>query len=567
MSSSESFGDAGSVFGGTNDHLPIGMALSGITGDASLHRSIATYRYENAMVKTELAATLERHARELQEIKLKGQIELRKIQEDHSEVCEQLTSERDEVLNSYRKVQQINLQVQQKLKLGEEDLSDLQAKYEVLQQEKEQCSEGSRQKINGIETTIQNLKRAKTTLEEKVDQLQCDLSKEKMTNRELTTTLSSEKHQQQLIKSRLGEVEQQCGLQLASAQGEIARLKDERETNRKSSSQQLKEMSLTVEEAANSLIRSKERAASRELELQKTAAAQRQAQLSHSQHAIQQNNKMQERIKFLESQIQDNSSSLDSKVSLLEQKLSSAKEKVHQEEREKAILQGRLDDLSLLSNKLRREVDASTEISQELLQLKGEHQDIKDHNSQLITQIQQLSLRCKQSVSEVAKESATIQEERKVLDVKIADLKSFHQEEKTELRTRISELQTQLNDRSKKYLDECSGLSQKVKTYGRLIKKLRHKLEVAALKVEQLDAQQAALRENVPPQMYRQMQQQLEDMTRKHNEFAAFIRGLNEFQSSMPEIVQLTSRAEAIGQKLSELDESQIHCLSDLESL
>ncbi|CAL4067919.1 unnamed protein product, partial [Meganyctiphanes norvegica] len=565
MYSSESIGDLGSLYDGTNDHLPIGMTHTGITGDANLHRSLATYRYENAMVKTELAATLERNTRELQELKLKGEIELRKIQEQNSEVWERLTSERDHAVNNNRKIQQINLQLQQKLKLGEEDLLELQTKYEVLQHEKEQRVEENRQKTASLEATIQNLKREKTLLEERVDQLQGDLSKEKMTNRELATTLSSEKHQQQLIKSRLGEVEQQCRLQLSSAQGEIVRLKEERDKNMKNTSNQLKEMSQSVEEQSNSLIRTKERAAARELELQKSLATQRQAQLAQSQQLIQQNNKLQERIKIQENQIQDNSSALDSKVSFLEQKLAAATEKLHQEEREKAILQGRLDELCLLENKLRREVDSSSEISQELLQLKGEHQEFKDYNEQLKTQIEQLTDRLKHSTSEVEKERENLQEQRKALDNKISDQKSFHQEEITELRARVSELQSRLNDRSKKYLDECSSLSQSLISGG--TKKLKDVPLVVGLLVKQFEARQASLREIIPPQMYRQLQQQLDDMTRKHNEFAAFISGVNEFQSSMPEIMKLTSQAEAVGQRLSELDESQIHCLSDLESL
>lgn len=42
-----------------------------VGGGRSLHRSLATYRYENALVKTELAATLERHRREVEELRLK----------------------------------------------------------------------------------------------------------------------------------------------------------------------------------------------------------------------------------------------------------------------------------------------------------------------------------------------------------------------------------------------------------------------------------------------------------------------------------------------------------------
>ena len=78
---------------------------------------------------------------------------------------------------------------------------------------------------------------------------------------------------------------------------------------------------------------------------------------------------------------------------------------------------------------------------------------------------------------------------------------------------------------------------QKIKTYGQLIKKLRHKLEIGTLREEELLARQSALEDNVPPQMHRKLQHQLFDLTRKHAEFAAFIKGLNEFQTNLPQVI------------------------------
>lgn len=61
-------------------------------------------------------------------------------------------------------------------------------------------------------------------------------------------------------------------------------------------------------------------------------------------------------------------------------------------------------------------------------------------------------------------------------------------------------------------------------------------MEIGEVQVEQLEAQRAALQDNVPGHVYRNLQNQLQDITRKHNEFAAYIRGLNEFHSSLPEV-------------------------------
>lgn len=88
----------------------------------------------------------------------------------------------------------------------------------------------------------------------------------------------------------------------------------------------------------------------------------------------------------------------------------------------------------------------------------------------------------------------------------------------------------------KTYLKHQLYHVQKVRTYGKLIKKLRYKLEVEEVQLERLEAQRAALQDNVPSHVHRRLQNQLQDITRKHNEFAAFIRGLSEFQSALPQV-------------------------------
>lgn len=49
---------------------------------------------------------------------------------------------------------------------------------------------------------------------------------------------------------------------------------------------------------------------------------------------------------------------------------------------------------------------------------------------------------------------------REVWLQEMSDLRSTHQEEVEQLRARVMSLQTQMTDRSTKYLDECSQLKQ-----------------------------------------------------------------------------------------------------------
>lgn len=63
----------------TEDFEDLALVDRSAENDEELQRSLATYRYENALVKTELSATLERHAREMEELRLKYQAQVRTI--------------------------------------------------------------------------------------------------------------------------------------------------------------------------------------------------------------------------------------------------------------------------------------------------------------------------------------------------------------------------------------------------------------------------------------------------------------------------------------------------------
>ncbi|KAG0714711.1 hypothetical protein GWK47_013593 [Chionoecetes opilio] len=203
----------------------------------------------------------------------------------------------------------------------------------------------------------------------------------------------------------------------------------------------------------------------------------------------------------------------------------------------------------------------------ELHRWQAEAQVLKALNADLRQNLQKLADKVSevQGQCEAAKGEAQREQSDRVRMA--ADLRAAHQEEAERLKGRIATQEAYLADKSAKYLEDSSLLRQKLHTYAKLNKKLRHKLECGALQVEQLEAQRAALEGNVPAQTHAHLQAQCQALHRKHNEFAAFLRGLSEFRSSLPEVAELTSCVGMLTQKLSEMEEDQQQCLSDLDSL
>ncbi|XP_042872626.1 trichohyalin-like isoform X2 [Penaeus japonicus] len=551
------------------------LADSGPQGDTTalgfshhpLQQTLATYRYENALIKTELAATLERHAREMEELKLKYQSQLKEVDQHRSESERQIRDLHERYTDQERKMQQANLNLQQRIKAAEEDLEEANRMRERGKRERNETEEEHQSQVTALQNALQALKNENNQLRETVDRLQGSLDKEKTTSRELSTTLNAEKHQQQLIKSRLSEIEQQCHVKLTAAQAEAAQVRKIKEQETASAMKRIDELTSTLEEERAVLLRLRERSAAKEAELERRIGDQRQSQLSNSHQLVQQNAQLLERIKGLEATISSLEGKNDSRVHELESSLQNTIDKLHREEREKAVLNARVTTLESLESLLKREKEENSSLREELHRQEAEGKRMGSLNKDMQKEIQELKAKVAEVQSQEESLRTKMEKDALKWDQQQSDQRISHQEELDHLRARITTLQTQLNDKNKSYLEECSHLKQKVRTYGKLIKKLRYKLEVEEVQMERLEAQRAVLQDNVPSHVHRRLQNQLQDITRKHNEFAAFIRGLSEFQSALPQLTELTTCMGAVGQKLSELEEDQLHCLSELESL
>lgn len=555
----------------SDDHAMAESSPSVVRGalDAShsLHRSLATYRYENALIKTELSAVLARHAREIEELKLKYQTQIRELEKQRTEAESQVSEVQGTQIEKERKLQQANIQFQQKIKVMEEDLEAVTRARDKLVKEKAQAEEDLQQRMLSLQATLQAVKGDKVHLSETVDSLRGELDKEKTTVRELTTTLNSERLQQQLIESRLSEVEQHCQVQLKAAKAEVSQLRRDKDQDTATTAKRINELMKMIEEEKEVVTMVRERAAAKEQELEKRIAEERRLHLTSSNQHAQQNSQLQDHIRVLETKTKGLEEKRDTGLSDLQTEVQQVTEKLHSVEREKVVLEARVASLESMEGLLRREREDSSTLRQELHKQEAETQELKTHISDLQQQCHQLKNKLGEAKSQYDMVKEEVKKERESGDRLMADLRASHQEELEQLRARISNLEIRLAEKNKNYLEECSQLKQKVRTYGKLIKKLRLKLELGEVQVEQLEAQRAALQGNVPAHVHRHLQSQLQDITRKHNEFAAFIRGLSEFHSSLPEITELTTRVGAVGQKLSELEEDQLQCLSELQSL
>ncbi|KAK4299771.1 hypothetical protein Pmani_027988 [Petrolisthes manimaculis] len=552
----------------TEDFEGMALADSSPENEDALQRSLATYRYENALVKTELAATLERHTREIDELTHKYQAQVREVERQYSELESRLSGVQEKEGEQLRKVQQTNLQLQQKIKMLQEDAEEGVHIQEKLGEHKQHMEEQLQQTHLSHQAAMETLRGERNQLSETVDRLRGELEKERITSRELNTTLSTERHQYQLIKSRVTEVEQHCRVQLTTLEAEAAQLRQEREADNAAAARRVKELEKRIEEERNSTVEARQHVEAREVELERNAAEERQTHLSTSHQLTLQNAQLQEKIKTLEGKLRSLEEGRDRAVKEAETDVERATERLHQCERDRAVLEGRVSGLEGMEESLRRERQTTSTLRQDL---HLQHTQV-EQLSALTTQLHQTIQQLKDKASEMEKQSEAGKAERERLQQsrlqEVADLRMVHQEEVEQLRARVVTLQAQISDRSTKYLDECTQLKQKVRTYARLIKKLRYRVELGGAEMERLAAQRAALEADcVPSASYVRLQTRLKDLTRRHNEFAAFIRGFGELQTAMPEILQLTSCVEAVGQNLNRLEEEQKQCLSELESL
>ncbi|XP_050729645.1 trichohyalin-like [Eriocheir sinensis] len=562
MSSSESLDEH--ALGGDGPSLVVGASMG---SGHSLHRSLATYRYENALIKTELAATLERHGREMEELRLKYESKVREVERQRQDLEERLLHVQDSEADRGSRLHQTNLHLQHKIKGLEEDLAANTQARERLQREKSQAEQELEEAKFSRQTSEQKLMAENEKLSREGEELRKEVEKERVALREVTATLSSERHQHQLIKSRVNEVEQHCQVQLTLAEAQAAQLRKEKAEEEAAAARRLDEVMGLLDEERAVVARVREGAAARQKEAERRMAEERQTQLSGMQQLSRHNAELQEEVKKLEDKLRKMEERQEGRGRELREELRVTTEKLQAAEKEAAIAGARVASLEELEKVLRQERASASTLRQELHRSQAEVQELSDKNGELRKTLKRLNDElCEvRAQHEAAREEVQREQTDRVRVV--ADLRTAHQEEAERLRARISTLENYLADKSAKYLEDSSQLRQKLRTYSKLIKKLRHKLELGALQVEQLEAQRAALQDNVPANRHAHLQAQFQALTRKHNEFSAFLRGLSEFHSSLPEIAELTTCVGALNQKLNEMEEDQRHCFSDLDSL
>lgn len=536
-------------------------------GSRPFHRTLATYRYENALVKTELAATLERHRREVEELRLKYESKVREAERQRQEAEDELAHFRETHSEKEARLHQTNMHLQHKIKGLEEDLAANIRKQEKLQQEKTRAEEGMGEAKFSWQTKEQHLRAENERLCREGEELRREVEKERASVREVTAALGTERHQHQLIKSRVSEVEQHCQVQLTLAEAQTAQLRQEKAQEEAAAAKRIDEVVGLLEEERAVVTRLRDNSAARLKEADKCMAEERQTHLATTQQLSQHNADLQLEVKALEDKVQSLEKQQESRVREVREQLRATMEKLQAAEREAAVTGARVASVEDLERLLRQERESSSSLRQELHHCQAEVQELKATNGDLHRNLQEISEKLSEMKGqhEAAKEEVQREQTNRVKVV--ADLRTAHQEEAERLRSRITTLEAYLAEKSAKYLEDSNLLRQKLTTYAKLIKKLRHKLELGALQVEQLEAQRAALQDNVPAHKHTHLQTQLRALTRKHNEFAAFLHGLSQFQSAVPEMAELTSCVGMLNQKLSEMEEDQRQCLSDLDSL
>ncbi|KAG0729384.1 hypothetical protein GWK47_030421 [Chionoecetes opilio] len=524
MSSSDSLDDQ-AVCGGPS--LVVG-------GGRPLHRSLATYRYENALVKTELAATLERHGREVQEMRLKCDskgAEAGPVAGGGAQLCvfggvpggegSRLCPANPTCTTKYKVMSGLPHHTQGL----EEDLAAAITRREKLHREKTKAEEDLEEARYSRQTSEQSLGAENQKLLREGEELRQECERGRARLREVTAALTSERHHHQLIKSRVSEVEQQCQVQLTLAEAQAAQLRQEKAEE---------------EAAAAKRVNGRDQRPDRRRQ-RSTWGGERQAHLTSTHQLSRHNTDLLQEVKALEDKVRSLEGQREGRGRELREELQATMEKLQAAEKEAAIAGARVASLEDLERLLRQERESAAASRQELHRWQAEAQELKALNADLRQNLQKLADKVSevQGQCEAAKGEAQREQSDRVRMA--ADLRAAHQEEAERLKGRIATQEAYLADKSAKYLEDSSLLRQKLHTYAKLNKKLRHKLECGALQVEQLEAQRAALEGNVPAQTHAHLQAQCQALHRKHNEFAAFLRGLSEFRSSLPEVAELTS--------------------------
>ncbi|XP_044533710.1 centrosomal protein of 83 kDa isoform X4 [Gracilinanus agilis] len=482
-------------------------------------------RYEHTFLKSEFEHQKEEYMRILEEMKIKYEAEVTRLEKDKEEVHNQLLNA-DPTKDSKRVEKLIREKVQlcQKLKGLEAEVTELRAERENCGIQAENVQRIQVRQLAEMQATVRSLEAEKQSATLQYDRVEKELQSTNEQNTLLISKLHKAEREITALTSEVQELKHSNKLEIADIKLEAARAKSEieREKNKIQSQvdglQSDNEILKSAIERHKMLLLEKDRELVRKIQAAKEEGYQKLAALQDEKLELENKLADLEKIK-VEQDVwrQSEKDQYEEKVRASQMAEESAK-------RELQSTRMKLQQQMIANENAEKEkvenVDLKQQISGLQIQVTSLTQsetELVDSNRILKEMVEKLKQECRSARTQADK--AQLEAENALEEKRIEWL-----EEKHKLHERIQEKEEKYKQ-AKEKLQRASLAQKKRKSlYENKLKKLQEKVELLEAKNEELETENQVLnRQNVPHEDYTKLQKRLKDIQRRHDEFRTLI--------------------------------------------
>uniref|UniRef100_A0A3B3T3Z2 Centrosomal protein 83 n=1 Tax=Paramormyrops kingsleyae TaxID=1676925 RepID=A0A3B3T3Z2_9TELE len=543
---------------------PVRDRFTQLEEEAERYRSeFNRVRYDYTFLKSEFDHLKEEHARELDDMRLRLDAEVSRLERDKEDLSARLLSsdpERDgkRVEALLREKAQLHL----RLKGLEAEVAQLRAERDNSGMQAKNVQRVQLRQLAESQAAIKVLEAEKQSLRIQQDRLDGELQLSQEQSGLLTARLHKAEREVSALTSQLEEMRHSHKLEVANVRLECVRARGELEAERDALQSKVEGLQSDMDDLKVALERNKEHLAEKEREMIRKVQAAREQEL-HKMAAVQ-----EEKLE-LENRVTD----LEQQRTLQEAAEISQKEQC--EERFRAAQLGE-ETARKEASSLKIRIQQQARQLEELEKEKTENGDLRKQNQELTVQLSSLShseselldanRRLREALERLREDqrSARCQAERAQLEAErvLEERRVEWLQEKHQLQEREAQLETK-GSQAREKLQRAALAQKKRKTMSELKeKKLQDKIQLLEARIEQMEIEKSTENKKVFSEEQLQLQRRLKELHRRHGEFRRLLLGTQ--SAPGPPDEQHQRQLSSLRRRLEELETMQQQQLEDL---
>ncbi|XP_070611939.1 centrosomal protein of 83 kDa [Erythrolamprus reginae] len=482
-------------------------------------------RYEHTFLKSEFEHQREKHARVLEENKIRYEAEVTRLGNDKEELRNQLLSidptrdnKRVEVLSREK------AQLVQKLKGLEAEVTELRAQKENSGVQAENVQRIQLRQLAEMQATMRTLEAEKQSGKLQLERFEKELQISREQNTDLIGKLHKAEREIDALNTKIEELKHSQKIEITNIKLETARAKSEIEKERNKIQSALEGLHSDNEILKTTLERHKALSVEKDRELIRKVQAAKEEGFQKIAALQEEKLELETKLTELEKSKMEQDAQRQSEKDRYEEKISALRLEEESTKREIQNLRIKIQERITVAEDLEKEKNANANLKQQLhdLQLRvasfsQSEKDLLDSNQKLKEMLERLKHECRNARSQA--ERAQADSEKNLEDKQVKWL-----EEKHKLTQHVREIEDKYKATKEKMYRAAHAQKKRKTLNDNKQKKLLNKIELLEAKREELETENQVLnRQNIPFEEHLHLQKRLKDLQRRHNEFRRLI--------------------------------------------